>query len=256
MKPFFSSLAIAFSMYSAIPMPRVDWDKKNMRYTMAWFPLVGAVVGAVVFGWLWLAARLGIGASLTAAVATALPVALTGGIHLDGFCDTADALASHAPTERKLEILKDSHIGAFALIACCLYFLLTFGLWSSFVFSPRSAAVLSLGFVFSRALSGIAVVSLRCAKTSGSAAMFADAAQKVRVHILLLCWVWVAAALMLRLSLAAGAFCLLAALLTFFYYKWMAYRRFGGITGDLAGWFLQLCELSVLAAMVICGGVL
>ena len=49
---------------------------------------------------------------------------------MDGLCDTADALASHQTREKKLEILKDSHTGAFAVIGCCAYLLLTFALWT------------------------------------------------------------------------------------------------------------------------------
>ena len=59
-----------------------------------------------------------------------MPVIITGGIHLDGFVDTMDAINSYQPIERKLEILKDSHIGAFALISCVTYFIISFGLWS------------------------------------------------------------------------------------------------------------------------------
>ena len=56
-------------------------------------------------------------------MAVLIPVLVTGGIHLDGLLDTADALSSWQTRERRLEILKDSHAGAFAIIVCCGYFL-------------------------------------------------------------------------------------------------------------------------------------
>lgn len=252
MKPLVSSLCIAFSMYSAVPMPRADWKKENMRWVMCFFPLVGAVSGGLLFAWLWLAARWGLVSSLTAAAACVLPVFVTGGIHLDGYCDTADALASHAPPERALEILKDSHAGAFAVIACAVYFLLAFGLWSQYAFSARSAGMLAAGFVLSRALSGLSVVSFPCAKTSGLAALFSGAAEKRRVRAVLLVWTAVAGAAMLWLSPIAGMGAFSAALAVFFYYRRMAVKRFGGLTGDLAGWFLQVCELAQLAAAILC----
>ena len=117
------SLIIAFAMYSKFPMPRVDWEKKALSWALCWFPLVGLAVGAVLWLWLALAGWLGFGAVFTAALALLLPIALSGGIHLDGFCDTCDALSSHQSRERKLEILKDSHTGAFAIICCGLYLL-------------------------------------------------------------------------------------------------------------------------------------
>ena len=66
---------------------------------------------------------------LQAAVAVLIPVLVTGGIHLDGFLDTSDAL-SWQVTERRFEILKDPHTGAFVIIACCSYFLAAFGIWT------------------------------------------------------------------------------------------------------------------------------
>ncbi|MCI8650211.1 MAG: adenosylcobinamide-GDP ribazoletransferase [Anaerotruncus sp.] len=254
MKRLWNACGIAFSMYSAIPMPQVAWTPENMRYAFCFFPLVGAVIGGVVYGWLWLCQALEIGAVLTAAVATALPVLLSGGIHLDGFCDTVDALASHAPTARKLEILSDPHTGAFAVMGCCLYLLLTFALWHELPRQPWLSAIVSVGFALSRALSGLAVVSFRCAKTSGLAAAFANAVQqKWQVSFVLFCWIWALAFGMLRLSLVAGGTCLLAVLVVFCYYKRCANIHFGGITGDLAGYFLQLGELGMLAAAVLAG---
>ena len=60
-------------------------------------------------------------------VGTAIPILITGGFHVDGFLDTCDALHSYQPRERKLEILKDSHIGAFAVIMLALYGLIFLG---------------------------------------------------------------------------------------------------------------------------------
>ncbi|MEG1774357.1 MAG: adenosylcobinamide-GDP ribazoletransferase, partial [Oscillospiraceae bacterium] len=104
-------LCAAFAMYSALPTPQIAWGGDSLRWALACFPLVGAVLGGLFWGWGWLASWLGLGAPLTAAVWLCLIVGVSGGIHLDGFCDTVDALASHQPAARKLEILKDSHVG-------------------------------------------------------------------------------------------------------------------------------------------------
>ena len=108
------SMVIAFSMYSKIPMPRVDWNEKNMKYAMCFFPLVGGIEGILML----LAGRLlmesGFGKIFVAAVMTLLPILITGGIHMDGFMDTMDALSSYGDREKKLAILKDSHADAFA----------------------------------------------------------------------------------------------------------------------------------------------
>ena len=118
------SLIIAFAMYSKFPMPRVDWEKKALSWALCWFPLVGLAVGAVLWLWLALAGWLGFGVVFTAALALLPPIALSGGNHRDGCCDTCDALSSHQSRERKLEIMADPHVGAFAVQGCGLLLLL------------------------------------------------------------------------------------------------------------------------------------
>ena len=89
------SICVAFSMYSKIPMPRVEWNEKNMKYAMCFFPLVGAVIGGLMLLVRFLCGRFGFNTSVYAVVMTALPVLVSGGIHTDGFIDTVDALSSY-----------------------------------------------------------------------------------------------------------------------------------------------------------------
>ena len=111
------TVCVAFAMFSALPVPHVDWNERNMRYAMAAFPLVGAVIGA-----LWcVCGLLPLPDMLKAAGFCLIPVAATGGIHLDGFADTSDALSSYGDREKKLAILKDPHCGAFAVIRLRLF---------------------------------------------------------------------------------------------------------------------------------------
>lgn len=252
------SLAAALSMYSKIPVPPVEWKEENMKYAMCFFPVVGAAVGALQFlaGYVLIRA-LNCGNLLFAAVLTLIPVLVTGGIHLDGFADTSDALASWGSREKKLEILKDSHTGAFAVISLCCLFLFTAALWSEVPRSADSLRTLAAGscmYMFSRTLSGIAVVTFPAAKKDGLLRTFQDSAHKTRVRIVLLIWAAASGAAMCRLSLVQGAAMLGAAGLVFFYYYRVCKKQFGGTTGDLAGYFLQLCELGMLAALVLTGG--
>lgn len=251
------SLAIAFSMYSKIPVPRVEWKEEAMRYAMCFLPCVGAVVGLLVYGFGLMGAWLGLNINLYAALLVVIPVLVTGGIHLDGYLDTVDAISSYQPMEKRLEILKDSNSGAFAIIFGIVYFLLAFGLWSQV--SLEGTRLLAVGFVLSRSLSGLAVVSFPCAKKSGLAALFARNAQKNVVRVVMAVYILACLCLLVWLGGVRGLACFAAALLVFGYYHHMAMSKFGGITGDLAGFFLQVCELSMAAAVVICeivGGVL
>lgn len=245
------SFIIAFSTYSRIPMPRADWSEENRRYSMCFFPLIGAALGLVLAAWLWFCDVIGAGALLRGCVAALLPIFVTGGIHMDGFMDTMDAMSSWQSRERRLEIMKDSHTGAFAVIGCAGYLLLSAGLYSELRLAD--ALPMLCAFVSSRSLSALALNHLPKANPEGMLAGFADAAKKRAVDAscgiyLLLC----AAALPLlcgwtaALPLAAGAACYL-------YYRRFAMKNFGGVTGDLAGWFVQIMEIVCLAAIVLGG---
>ncbi len=258
MQTFFFGFLIAFSMYSKLPVPIVEWTKERMRYALCWFPAVGFVCGGLLWFWLRLAAHLTLHPVTAGCIASAIPVLLTGGIHLDGFLDTLDARSSYADREKKLEILSDPHIGAFAPIGFAVYILFYTGAMVQLYVDVLAkgnwtmAAAFCLVFSLERAFSGLSVVYFPCAKNSGLAKSFSDGAQKSVTKIVLLAWI---AAIGCGLTLlgwrelaAVGS----AVVLTFIYYGKMAKREFGGgITGDLAGWFLQTAELAALLVLTV-----
>ena len=243
------SFIIAFSTYSKIPMPHVDWSEENKRYSMCFFPLIGLAVGLVPAAWLWICKLLDIGAFLQGSIAAILPLIITGGIHMDGFMDTMDAMASWQTRERRLQILKDSHTGAFAVIGCVLYLLASAGLYSEL----NSIWPMLCVFVLSRTFSALTLNHLPKANPGGMLSGFADAAKKRTVDIacsiyLLICaagliilWKWIG-----LVTIAAAGICLL-------YYRHFAMKHFGGVTGDLAGWFVQVTELACLAVLALGG---
>ena len=239
------TIAVALAMFSALPMPQFDWNEKNMRYALCAFPLVGAVCGA-----LWcVCGVLPLPAAARAAGFCLVPVWVTGGIHLDGYADTCDALSSYGDTAKKLEILKDPHCGAFAVIRLCSYFAAYFALCGCVAFTPRVGVLWTLALVGERALSGLAVAAFPLAKNTGLAHTFATAADRVRVRQVLaaLC-----AMLAVGLTALGGWALVLAAGCVFARYYVVSKKQFGGVTGDLAGWFLQKCEIWMLAALAAC----
>lgn len=244
----FYGLIIAFAMYSRIPVPKVEWTKERMRYLFCFFPLIGAVIGAAMVLWENYGRILTGTGNLHAAILTLIPVLITGGIHADGFLDTMDALSSYQPMEKKLEILKDSHTGAFAVLAGICYFLLLFGAYSQT--DARLMPVLAVGFILSRTLSALAVVTFRKAKNTGLVTAFSDGAQKRAVVLTAICYLAVCLAGMAALGGICGILCFLGAILCFFFCRRIFYRKFGGITGDLAGFFVQVCELCMALVAV------
>ncbi|MEG1932226.1 MAG: adenosylcobinamide-GDP ribazoletransferase, partial [Pygmaiobacter sp.] len=212
------TIAVAFSMFSALPMPQVLWTKKNMRYALCAFPLIGVVIGIGCVGWIALCRVLKLPVLLRGAGLCLLPVWISGGIHLDGFADTCDALASHATPEKRQEILGDPHLGAFAPIRLCCYFVASVALWCSVPrFDAATLSALLLGFCLSRALSGFAVATFPLAKNTGLAHAFSDAASSAN-SARWLCILSVALYAGMSVCGAAGAAMALAEIGVFFYY--------------------------------------
>ena len=242
------NLIIAFAMYSKIPMPHIDWTKERMRYVFCFFPVIGAVIGACMVLWMKAGMRVTGNEDFFTAVLVLIPVVVTGGIHFDGFLDTCDALSSYKTREEKLEILKDSHAGAFAILMGCCYFVLDYGVFHAV--DMRAMRLLAVGYVLSRSLSGLAIVAFQKARKSGLAATFSDSAQKKTVAITMIVYIVACAAVMIVTEPVVGTICFLTAILVFMWYRFMSYGKFGGITGDLAGFFLQVCEL-IMAVVTV-----
>lgn len=245
------SFFIAVSMYSKIPVPQFAWKEEDMRYIFCFFPWVGGAVGACVYGWLLLCGRLGIGQPCRLLILAAIPLLLTGGIHIDGFMDTMDALHSYQPREKKLEILKDSHIGAFAVIMLAAYGLVFLAALSE-VESLPTVRVVCAGFFLSRCLSGISAVSFPLAKKDGMLFAFADSSQKKIVKAALYLQGLLCMGCMLYWSPRAGGLASAAALLVLAFYYFQSKKEFGGVTGDTAGYFLCICEAGMAAAAALC----
>ena len=264
------SIIMAFSLFSIIPTPKVEWDERNMRYVLAAFPLVGVAEAVLLGVWLWLCAVLGFDRIIGALGVVLIPLVFTGGIHLDGFADTVDALSSHAEPARKREILKDPHIGAFAAIGVAAYLLaffaiatqLPYGLWG-LGFGNTVWAVLLIP-VISRTMSGIVSLvvpgvgeAAEGGEKPGLLAAFRTSADTRGVLVVL------AVILVIALDLAGMfvgwryliAVIVVVALLTLWLVS-MFKRKFGGISGDLSGFYLQVIELALLVVAAVFAGVM
>ena len=251
MSTFFKAMIIAFSMYSTIPMPQFTWQEKEMKYVFCFFPWVGAVIGALLVGWNWICEKAGMGQLAWVLVGTAIPLLVTGGFHVDGFMDTMDAFHSYQERERKLEILKDSHIGAFSVICLLLYYLLYLAGYSEI--GQDSIYLLAAIFFLSRILCGAAAVSMKGAKREGLLYLFSSRAQERTVKASLLVQFVLVAGFMLYQSVIKGGILLVGALFVFLYYRHRCYKELGGVTGDTAGYFLTLCEGVLVVLLGIVG---
>ncbi len=246
-KAFVRSFVIAVSMYSRIPVPQFIWKEEDMRYVFCFFPWIGAVTGGCIYIWNMFCGFFQIGTLGRTAMSMVIPLLVTGGIHVDGFMDTMDALHSYQTRERKLEILKDSHIGAFSVMMLAAYGLIWIGAFSE-IGNAVSLKLVCGGFFLSRCLCGISAVSFPLAKKEGLLYLFADSSHRriVKGSLYLQgvgCIGW-----MLFWSPVRGAIVTVMSFLALAYYDHRSRKEFGGVTGDTAGCFVLMCELCMLVA--------
>lgn len=251
MKSLWNSFKIAFSMFSKIPMPQADWTEDNMKYMFVWFPWIGAVIG----GFTLLVAYVGnyfcFRSEFINIVLMLIPIFVTGGIHVDGLLDTADAMSSWQERKRRLEILKDSHAGAFAVITAGVYFLLLYAGYSQIGGNFKILSLVSIGFVVSRCFSAIGVLTLPKAKEEGTVAEFSRKSSEKRVKCVLFVYLVLLAAVMISVDLLLGIAAIGTAGAVFLYYRRFALKNFGGTTGDLSGFFLCVCEASLVLVLAV-----
>ncbi|MDO5734401.1 MAG: adenosylcobinamide-GDP ribazoletransferase [Eubacteriales bacterium] len=143
------SLGIAFALYSVIPQPKLNFSAENRRRSILFFPLVGFVKGFTLIilalalsalGSLIFTEKIVHSAAFSLLLALALSFyqhAFSGFIHLDGYLDVHDALASRQSPARQLEIMADPHIGAFALIRAFFYLAGEVGLFFFLIYKAQ-----------------------------------------------------------------------------------------------------------------------
>lgn len=235
---------MAMSMFTAIPMPRI-WDEKAKNLVVPALPMVGLVIGLASYGLASLIRISSFALLLQSSLVVLIPLLLTGFIHFDGLMDTADAVFSRADQTKKLAILKDPHVGSFAVITFGVVLLLQFISIHTLLANPGDLIVLLFIPVIARAMTSLFVLNIPAVLTDGYAKSFRE--QKHRSHS-----VFIVVVLLLALGLSCwlGGLKLTAILLGQVIVAMVAmlllYRDFRGISGDLSGFVLTVSETAAL----------
>lgn len=238
-------LLVALGFLTRIPVPsRVFDDTRAQRTSLAWYPMVGLVVGALLTGLFLLLPREH--ALLSAALTLLAWVVLTGGLHLDGLADSADAwVGGFGDRARTLDIMKDPRSGPAGVTAIVSLLLLKFAALASL--SAGNAWLLWLSPLLARSALTAAFVTTPYVRSGGLGSALKDAPRGACVFALLCT---VAACIACGLP---GLCALAAALVVFALWRRACLRRLGGFTGDTAGALAEMVEAAVLVALAYAG---
>jgi adenosylcobinamide-GDP ribazoletransferase len=232
------TLRTAFGLMTTLPVPLPEnWLAGDSGRASVWYPFVGLVIGALT--WLaWKGSMFIFPAWVAAVITLVIWVALTGGLHLDGLADCCDGLLASTSVERRLEIMKDPHIGAFGVTGLILVLFLKVAALASLTpaasFSILLAASLARFYILPAGLQ-------RQARPSGMGADFAAGFRRS-----LFAWAAIIPVVIAVLLGIRGITAFLAGLAAFLLIVLFVRSRIGGVTGDVFGMIVEVVEAVVL----------
>ena len=242
----FADLPLALTLLSRLPL-RIEVDGERQAHAAWAYPVVGLILGALAALTGLIGAALGLPTPIAALLVLAASLALTGAMHEDGLADTFDGLWGGWDKERRLEIMKDSHIGTYGVAALILSLAAR---WAAiWMLLDVSAATLLTGLMASgaasRATMPVLMASLQHARQTGlsqsvGAVPSGTAGLAVGISV-------ISALLLLGFGAVWPLFaCLIAA----FIIARIAIAKIGGQTGDILGASQQLAEIAFLCALL------
>lgn len=241
-----TDIPAAFTLLTRIPLP-VDHAKTGQRAARAaWaYPFVGAVLGLIAGTIALSLAAIGIDTGIAAAAAIGLFMLLTGALHEDGLSDCADGLGGGTTIQRRLEIMKDSRIGAYGAAVLGTALLARWSGYSAIITVDWLWAFIAVGAA-SRLPMVLVMFGMPLATPNGLAASVGGVTGPIAAIATILTLVLCIA------SIGLLAFpVMLVAILACLPLCWMAWRRLEGYTGDILGGCQQIAEIAALATLTI-----
>lgn len=252
MSKSFANLITAVTFLTRLPVGGEPGDH-DVASSLVWFPLVGAALGGVVGG-VHVVLSEAVDPLVSASVAVAIGIAITGGFHEDGLGDTADGFGGGWTPEQRLEIMTDPRQGTYGVLAIVCSVVIrvaaisVLGGWVAVI-------VVSVSHLLSRNWAGLALLTTRAARHDGLAAEAsagaggANAPSGARASWHAAAWAAVSALLAGVVLAPVGIAVIIgigiaAALIV----VRLAYRKVGGTTGDVLGALQQASETSMLVA--------
>ena len=238
MKSFF----LALSFFTRIPFFKAEFDENNFAKAVKWSPIVGLIIGAILFSVSWVLQDFD--KIVVNIIIVAAYIVITGGLHLDGLSDTCDGIFSGREKDRILEIMRDSRVGAYGVISITLWIASMLILLN---FLPREVLI-----IFPVIGKGAPIISAYFAdyvRTQGLGKIFAANCKKTEIAIAII--IPLATSLILGIvGLVSAMIALMSVYVATRYFK----KIIGGITGDTMGCVCELSQICFLFAIYFLKG--
>ncbi len=237
-------MAAAVQLLTIVPVPAAKPDERSVRWAVAWYPLVGLLIAGPACA-VWIAAE-PLGTVLQGALSLAVWAWMTGFLHIDGLCDTADAVLARKTVKQRLRILHDTKTGAFALAATAITLIVKFAALSE-LWTATGILVVP---VVARTWVTVQMIAFRLYEGSKLGAGNLPSKAAVATALLLggsatAAVAWIQEIAMLDVLMIHGLTFGLFFALGF----WFS-RRLGGLGGDPWGASIELAEAILLVAFV------
>ncbi len=244
-------LRVAISFLTILPLGTGEVRQGDMERSVVFFPAAGLAIGAVLASVAWLGLALGVDSSALAVILVGSSAWLSRGLHLDGVADLCDGFGGSFETQRRLEIMKDSHIGAFGVVALIMVLLLKVAGLQALVGGPEDLLVIVMVPATARFAMLIAAFKACYPRQDGTGHFVVG---KVTLFRLLGAGFFLAPLVLLGWP---GLGLLLACLLPPLWLRMKAQKALGGVTGDVLGAAIEWSEAAGwLAAVSLVSGAL
>ncbi|KFZ26729.1 MAG: Cobalamin synthase [Candidatus Izimaplasma bacterium HR2] len=252
MKKIFKIFIISLGYFTTIPVPYLKWEDKLNKYIPLFIPLIGIIIGTIFFGLIKFMEIAPISSLLQSSIIVVFFIFITGGLHLDGFMDTCDAHFSRREIPKKLIIMKDSNVGAFAVVFLLVLFLIKLTVINEVVLNNDLVYIVILIPIISRIYESLLLLNTRKAKDSSLQAMYGSLSKKYQlVYVLYIIVTIIIGSLLNELLFVLTLHTI--AILYLLYYKRFAIKQFGGITGDVVGAYVEIVEVILWTGVLLYG---
>lgn len=240
------SIVVAFQFLTRLYLPiNVEWDTANLRRSLMWFGLVGAFIGVILAGAMTLFNRFNVIPAVSGIIILLIWIFITGGMHIDGISDMADGFFSMRDKEKTLEIMKDSHVGAFGVITIVFLLLIKFEMLKEFIIIEKNVWLLILPPTIARIAAGLVLSFYETTKKSGLGYTFHSSDPRIFWAIGFIVTLIISSILNIKSLIFIGIAILASNLMALW-----AKKKIGGLNGDIYGAIVETVE--VIGMVFIC----